>query len=607
MKTVTFYSYKGGVGRTLLLANIAKYLARFGQNVFAIDFDLEAPGLHYKLNLDKSAPVKRSVLGLADYVHGFATGNGTPGSLGDYVIDVEKEKGARGAIHLMPAGDVHSPRYWRRLAEINWHDLFYSETAKGVAAFLDLKARIEKEFRPDYLLIDSRTGVTEIGGVATTILPDYVICLLLNNQENLDGAREAIRSIARATRQRKQEAIEVIPVLARIPASQGRDFEATIVSQVRDFLNEDAEDLAETLHIEELDLLHTDRQIEVRESLLIVTGLTKGASSPLFHDYIRLITRFVPKEALEPYIEPLVKSALEGAWDDPDGSEQVLTALAEYSAHHKPFEALVKFHVLRKADKSTLLQAAARYWEITGRADDTFLQRTVRANFDWDAIRAKPVAGQIGLPDGVSPDFLRRIWSGGEGPDNAVFGANLARAFLDLRRIAEAVEIALGVAEMDGIRDESLAICLRVISSVGKWQAGLAIMERYRKRPVPSDLLAIWAKLTVSSGDPLQAVSFLDGPAQDRNPGESRDWAAYARLQIMADRGDRARAEMRRYVQELDLRELTHGRPDPELIEMTEAFGLVDLLEERVRRELGPETSVEVLRRFRGFTRPRVR
>ena len=30
MQTITFYSYKGGTGRSLLVANAAKYLNRFG-------------------------------------------------------------------------------------------------------------------------------------------------------------------------------------------------------------------------------------------------------------------------------------------------------------------------------------------------------------------------------------------------------------------------------------------------------------------------------------------------------------------------------------------------------------------------------------------------
>ena len=49
MRTVTFYSYKGGTGRTLLLANVAIFAARMGRKVVAIDVDLEAPGLAYKL------------------------------------------------------------------------------------------------------------------------------------------------------------------------------------------------------------------------------------------------------------------------------------------------------------------------------------------------------------------------------------------------------------------------------------------------------------------------------------------------------------------------------------------------------------------------------
>ena len=41
----TFYSYKGGVGRSLALANTAALLVRRGRCVILIDFDLEAPGL----------------------------------------------------------------------------------------------------------------------------------------------------------------------------------------------------------------------------------------------------------------------------------------------------------------------------------------------------------------------------------------------------------------------------------------------------------------------------------------------------------------------------------------------------------------------------------
>ena len=48
---VTFYSYKGGVGRTMAMANVAALLARKGRKVVMLDFDLEAPGLDVGRNL----------------------------------------------------------------------------------------------------------------------------------------------------------------------------------------------------------------------------------------------------------------------------------------------------------------------------------------------------------------------------------------------------------------------------------------------------------------------------------------------------------------------------------------------------------------------------
>jgi MinD-like ATPase involved in chromosome partitioning or flagellar assembly len=41
----TFYSFKGGVGRTLALANVGYVLASWGRDVLMVDADLEAPGL----------------------------------------------------------------------------------------------------------------------------------------------------------------------------------------------------------------------------------------------------------------------------------------------------------------------------------------------------------------------------------------------------------------------------------------------------------------------------------------------------------------------------------------------------------------------------------
>src|SRR5262249_54694871 len=79
---VTFYSYKGGTGRSMVLANVAYILAWQNQpvqrKVLIIDWDLEAPGLHkyFASQLKRSRPIAliqsappTEAPGLIDFLH----------------------------------------------------------------------------------------------------------------------------------------------------------------------------------------------------------------------------------------------------------------------------------------------------------------------------------------------------------------------------------------------------------------------------------------------------------------------------------------------------------------------------------------------------------
>jgi len=65
---VTFYSFKGGVGRTLALANTALLLAKHGRKVLVIDADLEAPGLNH---IPPFRQVSPDEAGFLDLLEGF--------------------------------------------------------------------------------------------------------------------------------------------------------------------------------------------------------------------------------------------------------------------------------------------------------------------------------------------------------------------------------------------------------------------------------------------------------------------------------------------------------------------------------------------------------
>lgn len=315
MTTITFYSYKGGVGRTLLLANMARLLSRLGQRVFAVDLDLEAPGLHYKFSLARDGEETPTPPGVVECIHGFLSATAFPESLSACKVDVPGGKDD-GPIWLMPAGNVQSADYWRQLARINWHDFFYSDAAPGIPFFLELKQRIESEFQPDLLLIDSRTGVTETGSAATAVLADKVVCFFLSNRESLEGARRVLRAIQASHRPPGAAPVEIFPVLARFPSEASREEAEDAAAQARAFLNEEAPDLASTLHIDAVSVLLTDHQLEIAEARRI-PSLPEGKESFLAEDAWLLFSKLIPQEKVERFVGRLdlksgIKIAPEG-------------------------------------------------------------------------------------------------------------------------------------------------------------------------------------------------------------------------------------------------------------------------------------------------------
>src|SRR5690242_17836291 len=85
---VTFYSYKGGVGRSMAVANVAWVLANnFHKRVLVVDWDLEAPGLHHFFDLQDSDISKGLIELLNDYK---ALAREEQKSLPEKLVDVTK-------------------------------------------------------------------------------------------------------------------------------------------------------------------------------------------------------------------------------------------------------------------------------------------------------------------------------------------------------------------------------------------------------------------------------------------------------------------------------------------------------------------------------------
>jgi tetratricopeptide (TPR) repeat protein len=211
---VTFYSYKGGVGRTLALVNVAHLLATNAEEpcrVLIWDFDLEAPGVTHLI------PPKwgERKLGFVDLVDRYCNEVQIP-PVEEYIYPSEIA-----GLDILPAGLIDE-QYSSKLERINWQVLY--EKKRGFDFLERIKASIESlEPRYDYVLVDARTGYSDVGGICLQQLPNLVVLMFRLNGQNLEGTSktyDALQEFARRTQKR----VDVIPVIS--PAWPFATFEA---------------------------------------------------------------------------------------------------------------------------------------------------------------------------------------------------------------------------------------------------------------------------------------------------------------------------------------------------------------------------------------------
>lgn len=233
---VSFYSYKGGVGRSTVLANLACLQAMQGRKVLIIDLDLEGPGQHSS-GLFKGNPVADSAIkgGFIDLCEAWQQHRAhTPDDvyewdLRDYMLrstllDALPGTG-KGEIFLMPAGKQLDHGYTQKLNGLHWHSFFSSSGSgsHGSRLFDTLKLYCEIE-ELDYVFIDSRTGLSDPYYMATSWLSDTVVCFSLLNRQSIEGCRYAMEFIQTEDFQNKYGKKRVLPVLTMIPPT--KDIEA---------------------------------------------------------------------------------------------------------------------------------------------------------------------------------------------------------------------------------------------------------------------------------------------------------------------------------------------------------------------------------------------
>ncbi|WP_291726993.1 KGGVGR-motif variant AAA ATPase [Bernardetia sp.] len=201
---VSFYSYKGGVGRTQLLANAASYLCFYKhKKVLLLEWDLEAPGLHhyFKDSEGKSTKVEKDGLieVLEKYMNVAQRGakiekEELPFFTEENIInDLIVSKTGKGKVDLIPCANYSKEGFTRKLNDFDWRE--FTEMRDGNVFISFLKTKL-KELDYDYIFIDSRTGIADYSGICNILLPDVNVVVVAPTDQNFEGSLRITKAIS---------------------------------------------------------------------------------------------------------------------------------------------------------------------------------------------------------------------------------------------------------------------------------------------------------------------------------------------------------------------------------------------------------------------------
>ncbi len=190
-QVVTFYSFKGGVGRSTALGIVAVLLANRNRRVVVIDFDLEAPGISIILRPNAVDENEAKNYGVLDYLHQrHLTPKENIPSIEDCIHQVDLP--GRGELFLVSAGE-YDENYVHRLAELDrrtWASFYMGATNPVEQLINDIKEQVD----PDAILIDARPGFNDTGAIALLDLADTGIICFSPTDQSFNGLRWIIQA-----------------------------------------------------------------------------------------------------------------------------------------------------------------------------------------------------------------------------------------------------------------------------------------------------------------------------------------------------------------------------------------------------------------------------
>jgi len=177
----------------MALANTAVLLAMWGKRVLVVEWDLEAPGIEHFLAQGKELDSLQRRDGLIDLLteaSEISHRNVSEPAWTRLVIE-KRLDGVRNSISILTAG-ARTQSYFQGVRKLDVKKFY--EDQNGGHIIEGLRNSWKSMF--DFVLVDSRTGITDIGGICTIQLPDILVLVFTATEQSLVGAVDVAKKAA---------------------------------------------------------------------------------------------------------------------------------------------------------------------------------------------------------------------------------------------------------------------------------------------------------------------------------------------------------------------------------------------------------------------------
>ena len=280
-RTVTFYSFKGGVGRTTALTHVAWILAMRGRKVVAVDLDLEAPGLSTAFNL-KPQPK----YGIVDYFYerSYLPEGIEPNISIAEIFGEVRIPNATGRLFVVPAGFLNLDY----VSKVD--DLHATTVIDGNQSLWSVfKVEIYEQLKPDIILIDSRTGINQWGALSLIQAADEAIIFLFPNEQNKQGIELLLQSLQSLKKLSINFVFSPVPDITKIGLSKVKEICKSLFERIKIVTNENNNE-------EDID----NYQSKIEEPLVVpyiqLIALADNYPVPALLDYYNKIANLIDEE-----------------------------------------------------------------------------------------------------------------------------------------------------------------------------------------------------------------------------------------------------------------------------------------------------------------------